>query len=116
MPSRRRLARKLGLGVLAEVGRLAVLTGRTPPGLRLISAGEHHYELAGLTPDPGDDAFLAQRDAAVQALGPDQAEATLSAGRGLTMNDAIALAREQLIGSRNRCVIVDEPSLGSAPT
>lgn len=83
-------------GVLAEAGRLAVLAGRPEPGLRLIAAGEHHYDLAGLTPDPGDDAFLEQRDGAVQALGPDRSEAIVSAGRQLVTSDAIALAREQL--------------------
>lgn len=83
-------------GALAEVGRLAVLAGRIEPGLRLIAAGERHYELAGLTPDPGDDAFLVQRDAAVQALGRDDAEAIVTAGRQLTTSDAIALARQQL--------------------
>lgn len=86
-------------GALAEVGRLAVLEGHTEPGLRLIAAAEHHYEMAGLAPDPGDDAFVAQRDAAVRSLGADRAEAVLVSGREMPTKHAIALAREELGGS-----------------
>lgn len=98
-------------GVLTEVGRLMVLRGGTAAGLRLIAAGEHAYELAGLAPDPGDDAFLAQRAEAVDRLGPEQAEAELSAGRGLDLRSAIDLARTQLADTARG---VSRPTIRSA--
>jgi tetratricopeptide (TPR) repeat protein len=83
-------------GVVADIGRVAVLQGRTEAGLELIAAGEHLYELAGLTPDPGDDAFLEQRASAVQALGNERAEELIKSGRKLPKTDAIGLARTYL--------------------
>lgn len=86
-------------GALADIGRLAVLRGRPEPGLQLIAAGERQYELVGLAPDPGDDAFLDQRADAVAALGPQRAEATVASGRALGRPEAIALGRAHLADS-----------------
>lgn len=83
-------------GTLADVGRLVVLRGDAETGLRLIAAGERQYELAGLTPDPGDDAYEEQRAAAVEAVGPERAEALIAAGRALDLEEAIAAARRAL--------------------
>lgn len=83
-------------GALADIGRLTVLRGHTESGLELIAAAEHQYELAGLTPDPGDDAFLEQRTHAAQALGHERAEPIIRSGRSLPKTAVIALARAHL--------------------
>lgn len=83
-------------GVLTEAGRLLVLRGRVEVGLQLIAAGEHQYELAGLTPDPGDDEFQDQRAAAIASLPEQRVEQLLTAGAAMSLDEAVALARAEL--------------------
>lgn len=84
-------------GTLTDIGRLAVLRGRTEAGLRLIAAGERQYELAGLSPDPGDDAFARQKATAIDSLGSERSAAVMAAGSELSRPEAIALARRELL-------------------
>ncbi|WP_052668853.1 tetratricopeptide repeat protein [Nitriliruptor alkaliphilus] len=81
---------------LTEAGRLLVLCGRPEEGLTLIVAGERQYELAGLTPDPGDDAFLEQRAGAVASLPGDRVEELVTVGAAMSRDEAVALARTEL--------------------
>lgn len=83
-------------GTLTEAGRLLVLCGRTEAGLQFIIAGERQYEVADLTPDPGDDAFHEQRSAAIASLPDGRVEGLRVAGAATSLDDALALARTQL--------------------
>lgn len=83
-------------GALTEAGRLLVLCGRTEVGLQLIIAGERQYEVAGLTPDPGDDAFGQQRAAAVASLPDHRVKKLGAAGAAMSLDEAVALARTEL--------------------
>lgn len=83
-------------GALTEAGRLLVLCGRTEVGLQLIVAWERQYEIAGLTPDPGDDAFHEQRSAAIASLPTGRVEELRVAGAAMSLDDAVALACAEL--------------------
>jgi hypothetical protein len=83
-------------GALTEAGRLLVLRGRTEVGLQLILAGEHQYEVAGLMPDPGDDAFQEQRAAAISALPDGRVDELMAVGSGMSLDEAVALAHTEL--------------------
>jgi tetratricopeptide (TPR) repeat protein len=85
-------------GTLTDIGRLVVLRGRPEIGLELIAAGERQYELVGLVPDPGDDAYEEQRASAVEAVGA-PALSIIASGRALALGEAIARAREELGGA-----------------
>lgn len=85
-------------GALTEAGRLLILCGGKEVGFQLIVAGEHQYEVAGLTPDPGDDAFQQQRAAAVASLPAERVEKLRAAGAAMSTDEAVALARTKLGG------------------
>jgi hypothetical protein len=80
--------------LIRSAGVLAGLRGEHERALLLISAAGHHYEKFGLIGDPGDELTPRVRDEAVRVLGDERSDEVTARGRGVSLEESIAAARD----------------------
>ncbi|MFN2469685.1 MAG: hypothetical protein ABR583_01605 [Gaiellaceae bacterium] len=82
--------------LLASAATLAGFRGRHEESIELAAAAERQYELAGLTPDPGDELSEQVRSRARQAVPGEHAQELEARGAARSLEDAVELAHAVL--------------------